>query len=167
MELEQLILSISTISIAVLAICVALYNGIQTKKQLTAQNIIKLREMYAGDEMLKGMKKIVEWKESHERREEDFAENFARLRDGYPDAVEVDEARRKFSQFVQILVDLYEENIVNEKFVKNMLKEAGVDFLINYVEPLEKVLPYPETPKHSFDTVYEIFGKDHVYEVNK
>jgi len=141
----------------------ALYTGLQTKRHVMSQTIIQLREIYAKDEMLTGMNNIMEWKEKCESHNQDFAEQFASLRHSHKPAIEVDKARRKYSHFMQTIAELYQAKAINDDFVKRTIRKSSVDFLIEYIEPLEKKLPYGDDPRSDYNTIYKIFGYDHLY----
>ena len=188
----SLVLSFIGIFIAIIAIISAINISYQTKKQIMAQNILTLMIYYAGDEMLNGMNDVVEyfksfntdmivetkcnmvdinkWKSEYEEDIEEIQEDFKtkRLVDDIDDNFgwKADRGRRKFSHFIQTVATLRENNIIDDKFVKRLVRKSSVVFLIKYVEPLEHALPHGNDPRESFNLIYRIFGLDHSYSLD-
>ncbi|UCF13416.1 MAG: hypothetical protein JSW06_03945 [Thermoplasmatales archaeon] len=168
MEVE-LILSYTTIVIALAAIFATIingwYNALQIKKAMWSQNIIKLREIYAHEDMIIGLKEIRKWYINHNNNTKRAVDDFIKNRYiATHTANKIDSYRRRFSHYLYTIHSLRKQNTVDDKFVKLMVKKDTIKFLKKYVEPLEKAIreqeDIEEVPagKDTFDFYYELFN---------
>jgi len=127
------------------------------KKSLSSDIIIKLRETYATDDMLDGMKRIKDWIDNAKRRNEDYFEKYVKLKNSYDKYKILDRDRRKLSHYLHTIYTLKKYGNIDDDFVKIMVQKRTIEFLKNYIDPMERVLVDYETACETFNYFYELY----------
>jgi len=140
----ELIIPIISIILAIIAIVATLvngfYNALQTTKAMWSQSIINLRESYAHEDMLIGMKEIPKWY-SKFRTTQIAINNFINHRNHKTySEYKIDKYRRKLTHYLFTIYCLKKQKIVNNEFVKMMIEEDTIKFFNKWVAPLEDAI---------------------------
>ena len=135
-----------------------------TRKTVLAQIVIQITGTYSSPEMFESIKNLYDWKRGHGT---DFATVFGnRLRDrGHADAVRLDGDRRRVSHYFHQIRALLDCGVVNENFVKKLVKSDQVDTLLDIVEPLEEA-KNSNYDHSTFDIFRKIYRKDNTTTAN-
>jgi len=131
-----------------------------TKNTVKAQIVMLITGTYGSEKMFESIKKLHDWRRGHGEK---FAEVFgSRLKEkGHTDAEQLDGDRRRVSHFFHQIRAMLDCEVVDENFVKKLIKSNQVDTLLDVVEPLAKAKD-PEYDHSTFDTFRRIYrgGKD-------
>ena len=145
---------------AVIAAFGAWRSASETRKAAQAQIVIKITSTYSSTEMFESVKRLHNFKR---KWEPEFGEVFKQLlqnKNVDPDYItQVDTDRRRVSHFfyqVKVLLDCC---VVDENFVKKLIKPDQVETLLDVVEPLEKA-KNTDYDYSTFDTFRKIYHTD-------
>ena len=128
-----------------------------TKKTVLAQIVMQITSTYSSDEMFESVKKLHNWKRGQGT---EFAKVFAnRLKErGHTDAEQLDGDRRRVSHYFHQIRALLDCGVVNENFVKELVKPDQVDTLLDVVQPLAEAKD-PKCDKSTFDLFRKIYRR--------
>lgn len=159
-----LIPAIAAIAAAYAAYCTAK----ETKNYVLSNLIVNLADSYARDEMLEGMESIKDWYKQFRMKNNRIDKNkaikvFKNHLEGVllPEitefANEVNKGRRRFSHHLHKIYTLYKKGTVDIDFVQKMVDKGMVSFLKDYIEPLQKVLPFYEEWKEMYTFYHNLY----------
>jgi len=145
-------LSVVGIAIAAIAAIAAWKSAKATKKTVLAQIIIQITDAYSSREMMKGIENLHAWKRRHGTN---FAKKFREKLDK-GEAKQLDEDRRRYSHHFHQIRTMSDCGVVNESFVKKLVKSDQVDTLLDVIQPLEeaKDLNYDRSTFDFFRGIY-------------
>jgi len=114
---------------------------------------LKFQEQYASGQMLQDLRNLRSWREKYGP---DFASRWAKqYEQNNPEALAVNESRRRVSHFYGAIADLYRNGLLSEP--RLLTNFQGIDLWFEVVEPLEKALN-PDYDKSQFDALYSLNG---------
>ena len=126
----------------------------ESRKTAISQVIVQITSEYASSDMLRGMKRLREWKNTHGVN---FAEEFkARLDGKEGDAEELNEDRRRFSLHMHKIRLLSERGVIDQETVEALTMDK-TSFFSEIIEPLEEILDpnYDRTTFTFFKTLFD------------
>ncbi len=166
--MEQCTITIISISVAALAALGAVVAAIgswksahETRKTSLAQILLQITDAYGSEEMNESIKRLYAHKDKYD---EDFARVFSQLlsskeKEQSTYAKQLDGDRRRVSYYFHQIKSLLDCGVIDENFVRKLVKSDQVDTLLDIVEPLEKARN--EDYDHStFDTFRRIYCKE-------
>jgi len=151
------------------------YSAWQTKRNVSSQLFIQLHSIYLDDKMLDRILRIKAWKKKY--GDDKWLNEFKTRREKVDDKVvdkevrEIDLGRRKFCNYLFNVYFLYDDGILNEEQVKNLVPKTTVKFLQVHVNALEACTNgYDKSVKSIFKFFYDLqsitppdwFGKDNI-----
>ena len=104
-----------------------------TKDNVHGQILLQLSGEYASSEMLQAMKHLRKWQQDNEN---DFVKKFIDELDKKPNW-EYDQYRRKVSHHFYQIYLLWYSNVINDKFLRTLVKQGKLDFFFEIIKPLE------------------------------
>ena len=128
-------------SIAAVAVALATFflviitnrNVKATKDKVHGQILLQLSGEYASSEMLLAMKHLRKWQQDNKK---DFVKNFLDELDKNPNW-EYDQHRRRVSHHYYQIYLLWDSNVIDDKFLKTLVKQGKLDFYFQIIKPLE------------------------------
>jgi len=106
-----------------------------TRKTTLAQIVIQITGTYSSSDMGESVKRLHNWRKQHPQ---DFAQLFEKgLREPNNITEQLDEDRRRVSHYFHQIRAMLDCGVVDEKFVKKLVKPDQVDTLLDAVQPLE------------------------------
>lgn len=115
--------------------------------------ILKFRDQYATREMLFDLRNLRAWHDKHgSKSPETWRE---KLRQNDEEALIVDAARRRVTNFFSNIIDLHDTGLVPKRIEKLLTDFSGFDLLYSVVEPLERAFS-PDYDKTRFDKLREL-----------
>lgn len=131
------------------------------KKTVLAQIVMQITSAYGSEEMGESIKRLHAFKRKYG---EGFADIFSVLlnkpeKEMRTYAKQLDSDRRRVSHYFHQINSLLGCGVVNENFVKKLVKPDQVDTLLDVVEALEKA-KNPDYDHSTFDTFRRIYRKE-------
>jgi hypothetical protein len=115
--------------------------------------VLRFRDEYASDQMLADLRALRDWYDTHGSK---FAKAWReKFEKGDNDALIVDKARRRVSNFFSTIIDLHDARLVPERIERLIIDLDGIELLYNVVEPLERELN-PNYHKEHFDKLRKL-----------
>ncbi len=122
--------------VAMVALAIAVFSIRATNKSIRAQVIMEMWKRYGSTKMLQAMRKLLDWKKEWG---EDFAKVFGEQRlQNYEEIAEVDEARRTWSYYYNMVGDLRKQRIINRKVDRKLRTKSERNFYKTVIMPLQK-----------------------------
>ncbi len=129
----------------------------ETRKTVLAQIVLQITSTYSSSDMGESVKRLHDWKRKHPQ---DFAELFEKgLREPNNITEQLDEDRRRVSHYFHQIRVMLDCGVVDEKFLKKLIKPDQVDTLLDVVEPLEKA-KNPDYDHSTFDLFRSMYRKE-------
>jgi hypothetical protein len=164
--MEQCTITIISISITAVAALGALgavvaaigscKSATETRKTALAQIVIQITSTYSSSDMGESVKNLHNWKKKHP---EDFAQLFNKgLAEPNNITKQLDEDRRRVSHHFHQIEAMLDCGVIDEDFVRKLVKPDQVNTLLDIVEPLEKV-KNPDYDHSTFDSFRRIYPK--------
>jgi hypothetical protein len=115
--------------------------------------VLKFRDQYASTEMLFDLRNLRAW---HDKYGSQSAQTWQqKLAQSDDEALIVDEARRRVTNFFSNIIDLHDRGLIPAR-IENLLTDfAGFDLLFTVVEPLERAFS-PQYDKARFDKLRKL-----------
>jgi len=127
-----------------------------TGKTISAQIVMQITSIYRSSDMGKSVKNLHSWREKHPQ---DFAQLFEKgLSEPNNITEQLDDDRRRISHYFHQIKSLLDCGVVDEAFVKKLIKTDQVDTLLDVVEPLENA-KNPNYDHSTFNTFQKIYRK--------
>ena len=132
-----------------------------TRKTTLAQIVIQITSAYGSEEMDGSLKRLYAFKRKYEKGFDDiFSELLNRpKRELRTYANQLDSDRRRVAHYFHQIRAMLDCKVVDEKFVKKLIKSDQVDTLLDVIEPLEKAKD-PNYDHSTFDTFRKIYRKE-------
>jgi hypothetical protein len=128
-----------------------------TKKTSLGQILMEIADAYASPEMLEGMLTLRQFKDISDRSGDDFAQEFVSLRTiNYQLIEEVDQGRRRYSHHFHKIRQLLDSKLVKKNFVRKVVTQEQVNFLVEVIEPLERAIN-PQYDHRTFDIFRNLY----------
>ena len=130
-----------------------------TRRTVLAQIVTQITSTYSSSDMGESIKRLHNWRRKHPQ---DFAQLFGKgLREPNNITEQLDKDRRRVSHYFHQISAMLDCGVVDENFVKKLVKPDQVDTLLDVVEPLLKE-KNPDYDHSTFDTFRRIYrgGKD-------
>ena len=155
----ELIISIVALTFSIFAAIAISYTAIISRRTFLAKIIFWVKETYSKDKILEGIHLMQEWRDTFGEK---WIKEFIKRRKnrGESLAQDLDRARRNFSHYCHTIAALHRLGIVDDDFIRDEIWKSTRDFLFDYIEPMEKALPYYEDATKTFDLFREIFDRD-------
>ena len=131
-----------------------------TENTVKAQIVIQITSTYSSPEMFESVKRLHDFKR---KWEPEFGKIFQQLLENKKHdpkyTAQVDADRRRVSHYFHQISAMLDCGVIDEDFVKKLVKPDQVDTLLEVVEPLEaaKNLDYDHS---TFDTFRRIYRKE-------
>jgi len=106
----------------------------ETRKTSLAQIVMQIMAIYSSTEMFDAMKNL-RW---HQEHTPDFAKKFGNETFNSVTIGTIDHNRRFIAHYFYRLRLLLETNLVDERFIRQVVTSDQVEFLLEIVEPLDK-----------------------------
>jgi hypothetical protein len=132
-----------------------------TRKTVLAQIVIQITSVYGSEEMGESIKRLHAFKHKYKEGSDDiFSELLNRPeKEMRTYAKQLDGDRRRVSHYFHQIKSLLDCRVVDENFVKKLIKSDQVDTLLDVVEPLEKAKK-TDYDHSTFDTFRRIYHKE-------
>jgi hypothetical protein len=154
----QIISALVLVVTAMILVLTAIFTFISaraTKKTSLAQTLMRLMDDYSSPEMQESLVGIIKFRDEH--GEEYFVNEFAAMEKANP-LCDINRHRRKYSYFFHKIIQLLDHKLVNENFVKKLVKREMVRYLLEIVEPMLKEAD-PKYDRRTFDTFRKLYDK--------
>ena len=128
-----------------------------TENMVKAQIVVQITSTYSSSDMDESIKRLHNWRGKHPQ---DFAQLFEKgLREPNSITEQLDEDRRRFSHYFHQIRAMLDCEVVDESFVRKLVKPDQVDTLLDVVEPLEKA-KNPNYDHSTFDLFRSMYRKE-------
>ncbi len=127
-----------------------------TENTVKAQIVMEITSTYSSSDMGESVKRLHDWKRQYPQ---DFAQLFEKgLREPNNITEQLDGDRRKVAHYFHPIRAMLDCGVVDEDFVRKLVKPDQVDILLDVVEPLVKAKD-PNYDHSTFDTFRRIYNK--------
>ena len=128
-----------------------------TRKTVLAQIVTQITSAYSSSDMGESVKRLHNWRKEHPQ---DFAQLFEKgLREPNNIVEQLDEDRRRVSHYFHQIRAMLDCGVIDEYFVRKLVKPDQVNTLLDIVLPLEEA-KNPNIDRSTFEALSKIYSRE-------